>query len=155
MQSQSGPQGKLTKAATKKPRAKPGLLSCPHAGRRSVLRNHRAAPVEAVDQRRADGLGPGLEGDVVTGGEVGAVGELSDVLATVIGGAIFGLHEPAGRRDSEDVQVVLDTAADEGAAAVKRIGVGPPRKAAKRVQQSRTRPVGTAITAIHIGEDVW
>src|SRR6266581_2265425 len=47
---------------TKKPRPKPGLLGSRNAGRRSVLRNHRAAPVEAVDQRGADGLHPRLEG---------------------------------------------------------------------------------------------
>src|SRR5439155_1922896 len=32
-------------------------------GIRSVLGDDRAAPVEAVDQRGADGLGPGLESD--------------------------------------------------------------------------------------------
>jgi hypothetical protein len=39
----------------------------------SVLGDHRAGPVEAVDQRGRNRLVPVVESDVVTSGEVGAV----------------------------------------------------------------------------------
>ena len=55
--------------------------------------------------------------------------QLVDVLPVVKGRAIFGLHEPARRRDAEDVQVVLDAAADEPAVAVEAVGVGASRGA--------------------------
>jgi hypothetical protein len=44
--SSSGPA-----AEQKAPGRRPGLLSSLNAGRRSVLRNHRTGPVEAIDQR--------------------------------------------------------------------------------------------------------
>src|SRR6202043_3951977 len=51
--------------------------------------------------------------------------------------------------------VVLDTTADEGTVAVERTSGERYRSAAKRVHKSGTRPVGTAIAAIHVGEDIW
>ena len=76
-----------------------GLLSY----QRSVLGLDRSAtPVEAVDQRCADGLHERPEGDVKAGRQVAAIDPLLKVLAVKIGRTIFGLHEPAGSIDSED-----------------------------------------------------
>src|SRR5207245_5718733 len=118
-----------------------------------VLRNHRTAPVEAVNQRGADGLHPGLEGDGFSDQRIGAVEFFLDRLLVVIGGAIFGLHEPAGRRDAEDVQVVFDATADKPAVAVERVSVKAGSDA-RQVGQARTRPVRSGVTAVDIGKDV-
>src|SRR5580704_2211067 len=97
---------------TKKPRTMPGLLqACREIG--SVLRDHRASPVEAIDQRGRDGLHEGLEGDRVAKRKAGGDGGLGKRRAIEVGGAILGLHEPARSRDAEDVQAVLDAATDE------------------------------------------
>src|SRR6266852_2141412 len=75
---------------------------------RSVLRDDRTGPVEAVDQRGRDRLVPAVGTDAVDAGrQVGRVGDLIPGLRIVEGRAVFGLHEPAGRRDTEDVQAVL------------------------------------------------
>src|SRR5947207_12725860 len=91
--------------STKKPRTVPALLMV-KTGRRSVLRDHRAlAPVEAVHQRGADGLHPGLEGnrgasEACTGPEPRSK-RLGQRDAIVGRRAIFRLHEPSWRGDSE------------------------------------------------------
>src|SRR5216684_3619993 len=51
--------------ANEKPRTMPGLLYYRNLDVRSVLRDERTTPVEAVDQRSADGLHDGLEVDIV------------------------------------------------------------------------------------------
>src|SRR4030081_1670736 len=85
----------------------------------SVLRDDRTGPVEAVDQRGRDRLVPAVGTNAVDAGrQVGDVGNFVPGPRTVESRAIFGLHEPAGRLDAEDVQVVLDTAADEPAVAI-------------------------------------
>src|SRR5450756_1783195 len=91
----------------------PGLLSS-QVERRSVLRDQRAGPVEAIDQRGADGLRPRLEGWCKARKPTPDKG-LRKGDAVIECRAIFGLHEPAGRRDAEDVQVVFDAAANEEA----------------------------------------
>src|SRR5258708_18515919 len=48
---------------TKKPRTKPGLLKRSEIPPRSVLRDHRSGPVEAIDHRGAYRFHPMLEGD--------------------------------------------------------------------------------------------
>src|SRR5580704_851274 len=102
---------------TKKPRTMPGLLSCRKLSLRSVLRDHRAGPVEAIDQRGADGLDEGLEGRHIrrqsaaqTRNEGFRQGD-----AVIVSRAVLGLHEPAGSRDTENVQVVFDAATNEKA----------------------------------------
>src|SRR5262249_19667781 len=72
----------------------------------------------------------------------------------IIGRAIFGLHEPARRRDAEDIQVVLDAAADEPAIAVERVGVETGGRAAKAVDDGGAGPVRAAVTAVDIGKNV-
>ena len=64
-----------------------------------------------------------VEPDIASDESIGAVDQFVDGLGVVESRAILGLHEPAGRRNAEDVQVVLDTAADEPAIAVERIGM--------------------------------
>src|SRR3984957_13782361 len=108
-------QGAREEQGTKKPRTMPGLLSCRKLSLRSVLRDHRAGPVEAIDQRGADGLCPGLERRRQAIRCSGSNERLRKSDAVVECRAIFGLHEPAGSRNAEDIQVVLDAAADEEA----------------------------------------
>src|ERR1700732_2248225 len=96
----------------------------------SGLSDHPGGLGEAVDQRGADGLVPGIEADVAASRQEGAVEELGVVLRVVESRAIFGLHEPAGRGDAEDIGVVLDAAADEEAASIERVGVNTSRSTA-------------------------
>src|ERR1700741_4235172 len=95
----------------------PGLSSLHSTGRRLVLRNHRAGPVEAVDQRGRNGLVPVGEPNAVSDRQIGAGGQLIESFRTIEGRTIFGLHEPTGRSETEDVEFVLDTTADEPAVA--------------------------------------
>src|SRR6266481_6706192 len=121
---------------------------------RSVLRDQRTGPVEAIDQRGADSLDPRFEGEAGSCRYVADIRQLADVLAIIIGRAIFRLHEPAGRRDSEDVQVVLDAAADEPAIAVERVGVETDGSAGKAIEKGAARPVRAAVTAVDIRKNV-
>src|SRR5713101_2597508 len=93
-------------APTKKPRTMPGLLYYRNLNARSVLRDHRATPVEAVDQRGADRLHDGLHGDPKTVQTAAGEG-FAQIDALIFGNAIFGLHEPARSRETEDIQGVL------------------------------------------------
>src|SRR6266852_1399672 len=90
-------------APTKKPRTMPGLLYYRNLDVRSVLRDHRATPVEAVDQRRADGLHDGLEVDVVENRQARSVAQLANRNPLILGYAIFGLHEPAPTKQTKEV----------------------------------------------------
>src|SRR5260370_21623900 len=100
------------------------------SGRRSVLRDQRATPVEAVDQRRADGLHPRLEGNCSAGKSASDKG-LRTGNAVIKRRAIFGLHEPAGSCNAEEVQAVFDAAANEEAVPVERRRGGKSRTAAR------------------------
>jgi hypothetical protein len=85
--------------------------------RDQLLRDDRAGPVEAVDQRCADGLYERLEGNGLAIGDAGNGFWQGD--AAEIRCAILGLHEQARRRDAENVQVVLDAAANKPTAAIE------------------------------------
>src|SRR6267154_1113170 len=89
---------------------------------RSVLRDHRAAPVEAIDQRGADGLRPRLEGHCRArgAGSDGSNKRLGQRYAIIECRTIFGLHEQAGCADSENIEVVLEAAAHEPAITIER-----------------------------------
>ena len=114
-----------------------------------------ATGIEAVDQRGADGLYQGLECEIgITCRQIAAIKQRVDVLAVVAGQTILGLHEPAGRLNAEDVQVVLDAAADEPAVAVEAVGVSPTGTPRKAIQKVGARPVRTAVTAVDVGENV-
>src|SRR6266481_1836974 len=121
---------------------------------RSVLRDQRTGPVEAIDQRGADSLDPRFEGEAGNCRYVADIRQLADVLAIIIGGTIFSLHEPARRRDAKDVQAVLNTAADEPAIAVERGGVETDGSAAKAIEKGAARPVRAAVTAVDIRKNV-
>src|SRR6266481_2614672 len=121
---------------------------------RSVLRDQRTGPVEAIDQRGADSLDPRFEGEAGICRYVADIRQLADVLAIIVGRAIFRLHEPAGSRDAKDVQAVLDTAADEPAIAVERVGVETDGSAAKAIEKGAARPVRAAVTAVDIRKNV-
>src|SRR4051812_19020992 len=97
----------------------------------SVLRDDRTGPVEAVDQRGGDRLVPAVGTDAVAGRKVNAVNQLVLRLGVVEGRTILGLHEPAGRGDAEDVQAILDAAADEPAVAVVAAEVSTGRHASQ------------------------
>src|SRR5262249_48973794 len=99
--------------ATKKPRPRPGLsgLSQKSPGRgrgfqvfqvreKSVLGDDRTGPVEAIDQRGRNRLGPGVEPKAVTSESVGAVDQLIDGLAVIESRAVLGLHKPAWGGDA-------------------------------------------------------
>ena len=75
-------------------------------------------------------------------------------LAVKIGRTIFGLHEPAGSVDSEEVQVVLDAAADEPALGIEAVSVQARRGAGVGAQQGAARPVGPGVTAVDVGQNV-
>src|SRR3954469_6863293 len=120
---------------------------------RSVLGDDRAGPVEAVDQRGRDGLVPAVGADAVANREVGDVEQLVGGLGVVEGGTILGLHEPAGRSDAEDVQVVLDTATDEPAAAVVTIEMDTDGNTSQ-VGEARAAEVGARVAAVDVGQDV-
>src|SRR5262245_6850815 len=107
--------GRLHQVKEKAPET-PGLFAVVQFG--SVLRDHRAGPVEAVDQRGRDRLIPVVEPNVVTDGKVGDIEQFAGGPAIVEGSTVFGLHEPAGRSDTEDIQAVLYAAANEPAIAV-------------------------------------
>src|SRR5271165_1675476 len=70
------------------------------------------------------------------------------------GRAIFSLPEPAGSVDAEDVQVVLDTTADEPAVLIEAVGVDTHRKAGRQNQHSRARAMGAGVTAAAVGQNV-
>src|SRR3954447_10878334 len=142
------PGGRKTKSpgSTGASRSRVGVPS----GDGSVL-DHRAGPVEAIDQRGADGLHPGLEGDGVRAESIGAIEAHGNIALVVEGGAIFRLHEPARGRDTEDVQVVLDATANEPAIAIEGVGVEARRRASEHRVESGARPVRTGITTVHIG----
>jgi hypothetical protein len=118
-----------------------------------VFGDHWAGPVEAIDQRGADSLDPRLELKVGSR-QYADSRQLADVLAAIVGRAIFRLHEPAGSRDAEDVQVVLDTTADEPAIAVERAGVETDGSAGKAIEKGTARPVRAAVTAVDIRKNV-
>src|ERR1700709_269862 len=90
--------------AQKSPGPCPGSFLSDKTQLSSVLRDYRATPVETIDQRGADGLHEGLEGERVADEQTGRIGEFTEVVVAVVGSAVFGLHEPAGSGDAEDVQ---------------------------------------------------
>src|SRR4051812_49200690 len=71
----------------------------------------RTGPVEAVDQRGGDRLVPAVGADAVADRSVAYVEQFVLGLSIVERRAVLGLHEPAGRRDAEEVQAILDAAA--------------------------------------------
>ncbi len=79
-------------------------------GRRSVP--HGATPVKAIDQRRADGLYPRLEGNC---GSWQCGPDLRKRDAIIEGRAVLRLHKPPRRRNAKVVQAVFKTAANEPA----------------------------------------
>ena len=74
--------------------------------------NRSATPVEAIDQRRADGLAQGLKVMVVVAGNPVAMTVSGKGDAVIERRPIFGLHEPARCRYAEDIQAVFKTAAN-------------------------------------------
>src|SRR6202012_4089712 len=103
---------------TKKPRRSRGFLSDVVSRSVTDTTDNRSTPVEAINQRSADGLNERMEGDVATDQSVGPVDQLVDVLLVVIGSAGSGFHEPTGRAEAKDVEVVLDAATNKPALAV-------------------------------------
>src|SRR5439155_16788298 len=102
--------------------------------------------VEAVDDLGLDRLNEGLEGDVgLPRARRSAVGEDD---AIVFGKAILGLHEPAGRVDAEDVQRVLDTAANEPAVTMERGRGEECRGTGEGGHHVCTGPFRTAVTGV-------
>src|SRR5262249_15170643 len=112
-----------------------------------------AGPVEAIDQRSADGLYKRLEGDAVASQRAARIEELVDGPGVVISGAIFSLHEPVGAEEAEERQLVLDAAADEPPVLTERLGVKARRQARRGAEQRGAGPVGSTIAAIDIGID--
>src|SRR5713101_5006183 len=141
-------------APTKKPRTMPGLLYYRNLNARSVLRDHRATPVEAVDQRRADGLHDGLEVDVVENRQPRSVAQLANRNPLILGHAIFGLHEPAGAKHAKHVERVFNAAAHEPAVTIETFGMRTERGTRSGIDQGCARPVGTAVAAVDVGENV-
>src|SRR5689334_10913356 len=94
--------------------AMPGLLYSPYPVTRSVSRNHRSAPVEAVDQFGSDGLNKFL-GVVELASRAQGSARCSDntnlrqPIGIKLGKAILGLPEQAG----QPVRSVLEPAAKE------------------------------------------
>src|SRR5689334_23131670 len=143
-------------ADTKKPRTMPGLFCDRRAAistERSVLgRDRRSTPVEAIDDFGLDGLDEGLEGDVVRPhADSVAVGEDDPV---VLGQTVFGLHEPARRGNTEDVERVLDAAADEPAVTTERGRRKAGEDTCARIPHGRTRPFGAGVTGVDVAQDV-
>src|SRR6185437_5825127 len=116
--------------------------------------DNRSTPVEAINQRGADGLNQRMEGDGVACQRVGSINQLVDGLLVVVSRTIFGLHEPAGSGDAEDVEVVLYAATDEPALAIEAVGVAAGRKRAEGVEQRRARPVGAGVAGVDVGQHV-
>src|SRR6202012_3542451 len=73
--------------------------------------------------------------------------------AIEVGGAVFSLPEPAGRRDTEDVQVVFDAATDEPATTIER-RCRRGKWASQRPGKRRSRPVRLRITSVDVGQDI-
>ena len=94
----------------------------------------RATPVEAVDQRSEMVWFQLLDLRSTPTGRLVPSTNTSMDLAVIESRAIFGLHEPAGRADAKDVQIVLHAAADEPAIAVEAVGVGT-RGSAGKIEQ--------------------
>src|SRR5207248_8758738 len=101
-----------------------------------------------------DGLYQGLEGKVGSRRHIANIRQRVDVLAVVVGRAILGLHEPAGSRNAEDIQIVLNTATDEPAVTIERVGVETDGGARKAVQKDGARPVRTAVTTVDVRKNV-
>ena len=109
---------------TKKAPDDAGAFQFLEAQERSVSGgDRRPAPVEAIDQRGADGLDHRPEGDGIESRQAGHVIQLLDVLSIVLGDTILGLHEQARPVDTEDIQAVFDTAADEPTVGIEAVRV--------------------------------
>src|SRR4051812_49608693 len=119
----------------------------------SVLGDDRTGPVEAVDQRSRDRLVPAVGADALSRQSVAAVGQDVRGLGVVEGRTILGLHEPAGRLDAEDVQVVLDAAADEPAIAVVAVEIDTGGHAGQG-HEVGLGEVSAPRTAVDVGENV-
>src|SRR5579871_2372664 len=129
----------------------PGLLVY-YARRKSVFRDDRTGPIEAIDQRGLHRLDKRLEADVGANEPVDRR-QLVDVLAVVPGSTIFGLHEQAGHMDAEDIEAVLDATADKQAVEVKRVGVNCRRQASEG-EFGGARPMRAGVTAVDIRENI-
>src|SRR5229473_4122001 len=140
--------------ANEKPRTMPGLLYYRNLDVRSVLRDERTTPVEAVDQRRADGLHDGLEVDIVENRQARSVAQLANRNPLILGHAIFSFHEPAWAKHAKHVERVFNAAANEPAVAIEAVGVRTERGTCCGIHQGCARPVGTAVAAVDVGENV-
>src|SRR5216684_7150577 len=125
------------------------------------MSGYLVAPVEAVDQRGADGLHDGPEGYVVE--DYGANGtrpcniaKLADLGPVIFGHAIFGLHEPARRGDAEDIQGVLHATSQEPAVTIETVGMQTATDwtTGKGADQGCPGPVRAAVASVDIGEHV-
>jgi putative SOS response-associated peptidase YedK len=134
----------------------PGLFA-DYVEVRSVLRNQRATPVEAVDQRGADRLHKWLERDCCAG-ESSETGGRSERLckrgAVIESRTVFGLHEPARCRDSENVEIVLDAAANEPPVTVEGRCGGVGGNGRGQECLSSARPLRTGVTTIDVGQHI-
>ena len=74
-------------------------------------------------QRPKEPDGYKFEGDIAASERVRTIDELGNILRVVVGCTIFGLHEPTGSGEAEDVQVVFDAATEEPAVSIKTVGV--------------------------------
>jgi hypothetical protein len=129
----------------------PGLLRCFFEEINTWPGSERhPTPVEAVDQRCADGLHERSEGDVEASRQVSAIDPFLKILAVKPGRTIFRLHEPAGSVDPEEVQVVLDATAHEPALGIEAVGVQPHRGAGVGAQQGAARPVRPGVAAVDV-----
>jgi len=131
---------------------------CPlyrHLDARSVLRDHGATPVEPIDQRGADGLHQRMEVDSRPGAYVRDVVKNREVTVVKVSSAVFSFHEQARCRNTEEVQAVLDAAANEPSLSVEAVGVETGWRNRSRVEQGSTRPTRAGVTAIDVGKHAW
>src|SRR5487761_1898269 len=121
---------------------------------RSVLRDHRAGPVEAINQRRADGLVPSLKGGRSSGRQAGRDNSFRKGNAAIVGGAVLGLHEQARNINSEDVEIVLDAAADKETVTAEGVRRSDRRAAKTHARKRGTGPLRAGIAAIYVGKHI-
>src|ERR1700738_4668521 len=141
-------------AKSQTPRMMPGLLMF-YSDVRSILRDDGATPVEAVNQRRAYGLHYRLHGNRKTGQANSGwrYERFWQGSPLVLGNAIFGLHEPTGSGDAEDIQGVFHAAANEPAITMECWSCRE-SPSSPVVQQRRTRKLRKAVSAIDVGQNI-
>ena len=63
-------------------------------------------------------------------------------------------HEPAWSCNTEDIQIVLDVAAQEPSLGVEAVGVETSRQTGQRTNNRCTRPIGPGVTAIDVRKHI-